>query len=152
MLRKRAVHLETEPRGVARESVEHRWRDETRDAAPSIQDETERTNERGVDEREHVVDVVLEEMLVGARAAGGDGVRDRPGNDHVPDLRDAGVAAQGERGLPDELHAVVLLRVMRCRDLRAAVVAVPGHRVVQHVGAHQAVVGDVGPLGARASR
>ena len=74
----------------------------------------------------------------------------RPGGDHVADVVDAGVAAQRERLPPDHLDAVVLLRIVRRGDLRAAVVAVARDGVVEHVGAHHAVVDDVGALGAGA--
>ena len=61
-----------------------------------------------------------------------------------------GVAAQRERLAPHQLDAVVLLRVVRRRDLRAAVVPVARDGEVHHVGAHHAVVDDVGALLARA--
>ncbi len=69
--------------------------------------------------------------------------------DHVADLADAGVAAERKGLAPHHLDPVVLLRVVRRRDLDAAVVTVPGDGEVHHVGRHHPVVDDARALFAR---
>ena len=52
----------------------------------------------------------------------------------------------GNASRPHHLDAVVFLRVVRRRDLRAAVVPVARDGEIQHVGPHHPVVDDVGAL------
>ena len=61
-----------------------------------------------------------------------------------------GIAAERQRAGAHHLDAVVLLRIVRGRDLRAAVEPVVDDGEVQHVGAEHAVVHDVGALLAHA--
>ncbi len=68
------------------------------------------------------------------------------GKEHVADVADAGVAAERLCSGPHHLHAVVLLRIVGGRDLRAAFEIVVDHREVELVGAEHPVVDDVGAL------
>ena len=57
-----------------------------------------------------------------------------------------GVTAERKGALANHLDAVVLLRVVRGGDLRAAVQRIRDDREVEHVGAEHAVVDDIGAL------
>ena len=65
---------------------------------------------------------------------------------HVANVVDASVAAQRERTFAHELHAVVLLGIVRRGDLRAAGMVRAGDGEVHHVGRQHAVVDDVDAL------
>ena len=74
------------------------------------------------------------------------GRRQAIAGDHVADVADAGVAAERQRLGAHHLDAVVLLRIVRRGDLRAAFEAVVDDREVHHVGRQHAVVHDVRAL------
>ena len=63
------------------------------------------------------------------------------------ELGDALLAAERQRPCADELHAVVLRRVVRCGDHGAAVEAARGDAVVEHLGGDQAEVDGRGAGG-----
>ena len=146
----RAVHVEAQRRQLAgRDAGEELRSDQAGHAAAGVQHDVEGLDRRLVDERHDVVDVVVEHVLMRERAADRRRRRQRVRRDHLADLADAGVAAQGEGLAPDHLDAVVLLRVVRRRDLHAAVMAVPRHGEIHHVGRDHPVVDDVSALLAR---
>ena len=121
------------------------------DAVAGVEHDVERLDDRRVDERHHVLDVVVEHVASAtACPASRPPAAGVPAGDHVADVADAGVAAERKRLAPHHLDAVVFLGVVRRGDLRAAVVAVARDGEVHHVGAHHAVVDDVGALRAGA--
>ena len=61
----------------------------------------------------------------------------------VADVQQARVAADGQRAAADDLHARVLLRVVRGGDLDAAVEAVLADGEIEHLGADEPDVDDV---------
>ena len=121
-------------------------------AAAGVEHDVERLDDRRVDERHHLLDVVGEacrgcvtraSASRPAAAAGRSAIMSRMSP--MP-----GVAAERQRLGAHHLDAVVLLRIVRRGDLRAALEAVVDDREVEHVGAEHAVVDDVGALLARA--
>ena len=141
-----AIHVEAERRQLLDgEPLEQPGRHESGHAAAAVEHDIERLDGLLVDEGHHVRDVVLQDFLAGQRSLRGGWRRQRAVADHVADLADAGVAAQWKRLAPDHLDPVVLLRIVRRRDLHAAVVAVPGDGEVHHVGRNHPVVDDVAP-------
>ena len=133
---KRAVDLEAQPRRPAGQPIEEPRRDEPGHAAAGVEHDVERLDGRRVDERHDLLDVVVEQRRASRaarRAATAPGIV--PVVDHVADVADAGVAGERERLAPHHLDAVVLLRVVRRGDLRAAVEAVADDGEVEHVGA-----------------
>jgi hypothetical protein len=72
--------------------------------------------------------------------------RNGVGQHHLLHFLDAGLPAEGEGLLADQLAAVVLAGIVRRRDLRAAIQLVGRHRVIHLVGADQPVIGDVTAL------
>jgi hypothetical protein len=93
-----------------------------------------------------VRDIVLEHVRCRQRAWRGGWGRQRAAGHHVPDLANPGVTTERERLAADQFHAVVLFRIVRGRDLRAAVEPAARGRVVQHVRASKAVIDHLGPL------
>ena len=106
--------------------------------------------ERRVDEREHVLDVGGEDVPRRPPPGRRRRRRQRALLDHVADVAQPGVAAERQRLGAHHLDAVVLRRVVRRGDLRAAFEARAGDGEVHHVGRHHPVVDDVGALRARA--
>ena len=97
-------------------------------------------NARDVDELVQVLDVgriEIEALADDARAARGQFLERLAA---LLELRDAGVAAERQRALPHQLHAVVLRRVVRGRDHDAAVQPLRGDPEVQHLRGHEAEV------------
>ncbi len=124
--------------------------DQASHAAPRVEHDVEGLDDRRIDERHHVLDVVVEDVLRGERPGRPRRRRDRARGNHVADLPEPRLAAQRERLAAHQLDAVVLLRVVRRGDLRAAVVPVARHGEIHHVGRRHAVVDDVGALAQRA--
>ena len=117
---------------------------------PASRTTVERLDDRRVDELEDVLEIVLDHFAALVAAHRRLARRQLARHDHLPDLLQADVAAQ-RLGVPgDQLDAVVFLRVVRRRDLRAAVQPVAAHREIHHVGRQHAVVDDVASLLARA--
>ena len=74
---------------------------------------------------------------------GAAGVRNVARQRAVAHLLDAAVAAQGQRVAAHDLHAVVLLGIVRGGDDQATVVAVLADGVIEHLRAHEADLVDV---------
>ena len=104
-----------------------------------------------VDERHHLLDVGVQDVLRLVRrpgvAAGGGSVSSAIMSRMSPMPASP---LSGSASGAHHLDAVVLLRVVRRGDLRAAVELVADDREVQHVGGEHPVVDDVGALLARA--
>jgi hypothetical protein len=150
MVRKRPVDGEAEARRPAGELVEQRRCHEAAHTAAGVEHDVERLDDRRVDEGQHLLDVLRQDVVGPHRARRRRRRRQPVGGDHVADVADAGIAAERGGAFPDHLDAVVLLRVVRGGDLRAALEVVLDDRVIQHVGAEHAVVDHVRPLLARA--
>ena len=66
-------------------------------------------------------------------------------NGAVADIEEARLAADRQRAAADELHPRVLLRVVRGGDHRAALEPERADREIDHLGADEPEVEDVGP-------
>ena len=150
VVRKAAVDVEAQPRRATRQPIEEPRRDESAHAAAGVEHDVERPDDRRIDERHDVTDVLVERVLRRDGAAPPRRRRDGVAANHLADLGQTLVAAERERLAAHHLHPVVLFRIVRGGDLDAAVVAVAGDREIQHVGRDHAVVGHVGALGGRA--
>ena len=107
----------------------------------------------GVDRAEQVAHVVVVDVFV--RDVGRRRARRRVHLQHaLLEFGDAGLAAQRQRPCGDELHAVVLARVVRRGHHGAAVEAALGDTEVEHLGGDGAEVGDrrAGAVGAGRER
>ena len=141
-----AIDLEAQSRRPAGQTVEELRRDQPAHPAAGIEHDVERPDDGRIDERHHVLEVRLQHVLLRDLSAARGWRRKPIGGDHVPNLHEALVAAERKRLLPHHLRAVVLLRVVRGRDLRAAVALIPRNGEVQHVGRNHPVVHDIGAL------
>ena len=97
-----------------------------------------------------MLDVVLEHLRFRVATARGGRRRDRARQQHVPNVRDAGVATEWERQASDEFDPVVSAGIVRRGDLCPTIVVVAGHREVHLVGAVEADVDDIRALSQRA--
>ena len=146
-----AVHLEAQPRRPARQAIEQMRRDQRRRC---------RCRRRARTLNGWIIAGSMNPITCSTygammsppshRAARGRRRRQRAAEHHLLHLADARLAAEREGLAPHQLAAVVLLRVVRRGDLRAAVEAGARHGVVHHVGAGQAVVDHLQALRGRA--
>ena len=136
----RPVDLEVHLDAVEGGAGEHQRRQLAGDAVGGVHDDLVRAERGDVDEPVQVLDVGRVE--VEALAAGAGAARRQLGERLAAllELGDAGVAAQRQRALPDQLHAVVLRRVVRGGDHGAAVQPPRGDAEVQHLRGHEAEV------------
>ena len=149
MVRERAVelavhHLEFDHR----ETLEHRRNDEATHAVGRVGDDPHRDQGVDVDERQHVLDEVGQDVTAAASA----GPLRRPWADAVehggrrrPHLGQTAVDADRLRAGQTELHTVVLGRVVGGREHRTGGVQHAGG-VVHHVGRRETEVDDVETL------
>ena len=151
VIRERAVHLEAQPRRLARQPIEQLRRHDAGHAAAGVEHHVERLERLLVDERQDVLDVAVDDV---ARARSTPGVAGGAGIEPARIISFISLmpalAAQRKGFLADHLAAVVLAGVVRRGDLRAAVEIVGRDRVIHLVGADQAVVDDVPPCLTRA--
>ena len=147
VIRKAPVDLKAQSRGLARQAIEQGGRDQPSHPASGVEHHVERADDRRVDERRHMPEVGVERVL--GRDAPADGRRSwhTVVRDHLAYVRDALVSAEGNRFLTHHLDAVVLLRIVRRRNLRAAVVAATGDGEVHEIGRNHPVVDHIGALG-----
>ncbi len=132
----RPVDLEAQPRRLAGQPVEEPRSDQAGHAAAGVEHDVERLDDGRIDERHDLVDVGVEQVAALERppgGAGGSGMVCRVTMSRIspmPASPDSGNASRAHH-----LDAVVLARVVRGGDLRAAVEPVADHREVEHVGA-----------------
>ena len=141
-VREVAVRLVVDLDEVERELLLERVDDRAGRAVACVRDDLERLELRDVDIGEDVVDVLARDVfrLDFARR----GLRlERAFHDGFLDVLEARVARNRARLLADELHAVVLFRVVAGRDHDAAVEAEMRRREVDHLRAALADVHDV---------
>ena len=111
----------------------------------AVDDDAQRLDRAGVDELQRVgLEVFVDLDLLDGAAAGR--VREARG-DRAPDVLDAGVAAERDRALADELGARVGLRVVRGRAHEAAVELARADEPVEHLAADLPGVDDGRALG-----
>ena len=143
VVREGAVRLEVAADDLdLRQALEHRRQHRAGHAVGGVDDDPKRRDRVDVDEGEHLVDEAgpdVERRDLAAlrdRAEAGLGARA-----HVLEAR---VATDGQRSGADDLHARVLLRVVRGGDADPAVEPELADRVVDHLGADHPEVADVG--------
>ena len=112
VVREVAVDLKTQPGRQARQLIEHPGRGNGGRPAAGIEDHFERFDDRRVDERHDVPDVLMKRIAVRHVAALVRRLGQVASGNHVANVVDAGLAAQGKRAFTHQLHAVVLLRVV----------------------------------------
>ena len=141
-VREVAVRLVVDLDEVERELLLERVDDRAGRAVARVRDDLERLELRDIDIGEDVVDVLFEDVLRLDLARGGLRL-ERAFHDGLLDVLEARVARNRARLLADELHAVVLFRVVAGRDHDAAVEAEMRRREVDHLRAALADVHDV---------
>ena len=121
-------------------------------AAAGVEHDVERLEDRQIDERQDVLDVVVDDVLRRDACPACRGRRRQlAGGDHVADVADARTRRDsGNASCRTILMPLYSFGIVRGGDLDAAVVPVPRDGEIEHVGAHHAVVDDVGPLAGRA--
>ena len=128
------VHLVQLQPQAAQAGADHR----PRHAVAAVDDDLQRLDRVGVNERERVRSVFVPDvdLLEGAAAGGGA----KSGFDLAPHIADAGFTRQGQRPLADELDAGVGLRVVGGGHHGAAVQLARADQVVEHLGRDHARV------------
>ena len=142
IVRERAVRVEVAALGAQREAIEDRLHHRARHAVGAVQHDLQRRDRRGVDDREAALGEALQHVALPALPLGlgrAELALERP----VAHLLDAAVAAQRQRAATHDLHAVVLLGVVRGGHDQTALVAVLADGVVEHLGADETDVVDV---------
>ena len=144
------VHLHAHRDHLAGQPLEQLRRHQAAHAVAGVEHALERLDRGLVDEREHVLDVGGHDVPARPASRRRRRRRQRAVLDHVADVAQPGVAAERQRLGAHHLDAVVLRRVVRRGDLRAAFQSRAGDGEVHHVGRHHPVVDDVGALRSRA--
>ena len=142
VVRERAVGIEVAALGLERQAVEDRLHHRPRHAVGAVEHDLERRDRARVDDREAALREALQHVALPelpGRLGRPELARERA----VAHLLDAAVAAQRQRRAAHDLHAVVLLRVVRGGDDQPALVAVLADGVIEHLGADEADVVDV---------
>ena len=149
-----AVDLEVHLHAVDGGAVEDQRGELARDPVGGVHDHAVRPQGRGVDEGTQVGDVggVQVDALVAGAGAARRQLDERLAA--LLELGDALLAAERQGAVADQLHAVVLRRVVRGGDHDAAVEAPRGDAEVQHLRGHEAEVhrGGAGGGGAGGER
>ena len=146
MVRERPVRLEVAADGVDRQPVEHRRQHRARHPVRRVDHDLERRDPRHVHERQHLLDERGPDVLLALSAAARRTLV-AVSNDllgPVPDLEETRLAPDREGAAADDLHARVLLRVVRGGDANAAVEPELGDGEVDHLRADQTDVEHVG--------
>ncbi len=131
---KRAVGLEVETLDLELGQVlEHGREHHAGHPVRGVDHDLERLDRLDVDERERALDVLLPDVVRLDLSRGQSLGRGRIGHGPVADLQQAGLAADRERALADDLQTRVLLRVMRGRDRDPAVEPQLADREIDHL-------------------
>ena len=148
MVRERPVRLEVAADGLDREPLEHRRQHHARHPVRGVDHHLQRLDRVDVDEGEHFLDEPRPDVLRRHRTA--PGWRTERLQRAVAHVEQARLAAHRKRAAADDLHARVLLRVVRGGDADAALELELPDRVVDHLGADQTEVEHVGAAVGRA--
>ena len=143
VVREGAVRLEVAGHGLDRQALEHRRQHRPGHPVGGVDHDPERPHRVDVDEGEDLVAEPRPDVLV-ADVAPRRGLAEAALGP-VAHLREARVAADGERALADDLHPRVLLRVVRGGDGEAAVEPELADGEVEHLRPDHPEVEDVGP-------
>jgi len=143
----RPVDLEVHQHRLERRPGEDQGCEPAGDAVRRVHHDLEREERVGVDEAVQVPHVRGVQVLRRARHALGDGRQLAQGERAPHELGHTLLAGEGQGSLADELHAVVLRRIVRGRDHRAAVEPALGDPEVEHLGRDQPDVEDRRPGG-----
>ena len=149
VVREAPVELEEVGDGVDREPLEDRRQHRARHPVRRVDHDAQRLHRAGVDEGQDLLDVARKDIFLPDLSWGLTPGHVGKGHGAVADLQQARVAADGQGSAADDLHARVLLRVVRSRDLDAAVQVEVADREIDHLGAHEP---DVDHVGARRGR
>ena len=142
MVREGPVRLEVGPDDVElRKPLENGREHHSRHPVRGVDDHAKRPDGIRIDEGKHLVDECVPDVELPNLAAPC-GVSEA-GERAFADLREARVAADGQRSPAHDLHARVVLRVVRGGDADAAVEALVGDREVDHLGADEPDVDHV---------
>ena len=144
MVRKGPVGLEEAAGGVDRQPLEHRRQHRAGHAVCRVDDDPEGLDRLDVHEGEHLLhiggpDVVRLDAAAGARLRA---ARDLQGA--VSDIEQARCSADRQRAAADDLHAGVVLRIVGGGNGDATVELQIADREIEHLGADEAKLEDVG--------
>jgi hypothetical protein len=142
VVREGAVRLEEALHRVDRQALENRRQHRAGHPVRCVDHHAQRSERRGVDEGERAVhepwiDVHLLEVTPSLHSA-------EAGQRAVAHVEQPRLAADGQRAFADDLHAGVLLRVVRGGHRDAAVEAEVADREIDHLRAHEPDVEHVG--------
>ena len=112
-----------------------------------VDHDAQRLDRVEVDEGQHLLDEGRKDILLSDLSWDLVPGRGRRGHGSVADVQQARVAADRQRAAADDLHARVLLRVVRRGDLEPAVEPEIADREIEHLGADEPDVDHVGPGG-----
>ena len=149
VVREGAVGLEEVRHGVDRDPLQHRRQHHAGHPVRRVDHHAPTLDLVQLDEGQDLVHEARKDI-----PRRGPSPRDRSGPDgtgHGPiaDVQKAGVAADGHRAPADDLHAVVLLGIVRGGHLDPAVELEVADREVEHLGADEPDVDDVRPCVSR---
>ena len=145
VVREAPVGLEEVADGVDREPLEHGRQHRARHPVRRVDHDPERLHRARVDEGQDLLDVARKDIFLPDLSRGLSPGHVGTGQGAVADLQQARVAADRQRAAADDLHARVLLRVVRGGDLDPAVQVEVADGEIEHLGADEA---DVDHLGA----
>jgi hypothetical protein len=142
VVRERPVGLEEVGHRVDRQSLEHGWQHHTGHAVGGVDHDAQRLHGARVDEGHDSLDPARPDVFFADRSFG---TCPLPGTGRPPpDVQQAGVASHRERAAANDLHARVLLRVVRRRHHHAAVQPELSDREIDHLRSDHADIRNVG--------
>ena len=147
MVREGAVRLEEVGHRVDRDPLQDRRQHHAGHPVRRVDHDPPPLDLLHVDEGQDLVDVGRKDILLPDLSEGLSLRRGGTGQCSVADVQQARVAADGHRAAADDLHARVLLRVVRGGDLDSAVEVEVADRGIEHLGADEPDVDDVRPGG-----
>ncbi len=131
--------------------LQHRREHHAGHAVRRVGHDRERLDRARVDEREHALDELLPDVVRLRPVPGSDPGACPKGQRAVADVEQARLAADRQRPAADDLHARVVLRVVRGGDGDAAVEPELADREIDHLGADEPELEHVGACLGRAA-
>ena len=129
-----SVRLEVTGHRFDRQPRQHRRQHRARHPVRGVDHDAQRVDRLDVHEREHSLDEGRIDIFQTHLSQGLSLGRGRKGQGPVAHLQEPRLAADGQRAAPDDLHARVLLRIVRRGDLDPTVEAELAHGEVEHLG------------------